>query len=370
MSNNRRWDRCIHQRNEEVKRFVIEYLRAPNRYTVLIAGAGLDPRAAMVCELLARGIGPQMYGFFVREERPNPSFKLIQRAEQNLKRMVCLIPKHDVKSVEVFARDGAVVGGRKIVGIVHELDLNGATDVVVDLSALSMGISFPLVRHLLERAQRGHPSFNLHLMVTDEPTTDDEIVAIGCDAAGTVHGFKGRWGLDESIDAAKLWLPQLVGGQRMVLERIRAFVDPHDVCPILPFPARSPRLADELIAYYAQEFENLWQVDARNIVYAAENNPLDLYRTILGIDDARKRVFAETGGSLIVLSPIGSKVLAVGALMAAIERDFPVVYVESIEYAVDFETIEQNRHEGGEMVHVWLYGEAYGKPSRNEIASS
>ena len=217
-----------------------------------------------------------------------------------------------------------------------------------------MGISFPLVRDLLEQAQRGHPSLNLHLMVTDEPTTDDEIVATGCGTAGTVHGFKGRWGLDESIDAAKLWLPQLIQGQRMILEQIRNFVDPHDVCPILPFPARSPRLADELIAFYAQEFENLWQVDARTIVYATENNPLDLYRTILRIDDARKRVFAETGGSLIVLSPIGSKVLAVGALMTAIERDFPVVYVESIEYTVNFEMIEQNRHKGGEIVHVWL----------------
>ena len=370
MSNHRRWDRCIHQRSNEVKRFVSEYLGAQGRRTVLIAGAGFDPRAAVVCEFLARGIGPQIYGFLVREERPNPSYELIRRAEQNLKQMVCLIPKHDVRSVEVFAHDGAVVGGRQIVGIVHELDLHRVTDVVVYLSALSMGISFPLVRHLLERVQRGLPSFNLHLMVTDEPATDDEIATIGCDMAGTVHGFKGRWGLDESIDTAKLWLPQLVRGQRMTLERIRAFVDPHDVCPILPFPARSPRLADELIAYYAQEFENSWQVDARNIVYAAENNPLDLYRTILRIDDARKRVFEGIGGSLIVLSPIGSKVLAVGALMAAIERDFPVVYVESIEYSVDFNMIEQNRHESGEMVHIWLHGEAYGQPSQNGIASS
>ena len=65
MSNHRRWDRCIHQRSEEVKRFVIEYLGAQNRRTVLIAGAGFDPRAAMVCELFARGIGPQISPFKV-----------------------------------------------------------------------------------------------------------------------------------------------------------------------------------------------------------------------------------------------------------------------------------------------------------------
>ena len=112
MNNTRRWDRCVHQRNEEVKRFVSEYLHAPNRCIVLIAGAGFDPRAAMVSELLARRMGPQIYGFFVREERANPSYNLIQQAEQNLTHMVCLAPNNDVKSVEVFARDGAVVGGR------------------------------------------------------------------------------------------------------------------------------------------------------------------------------------------------------------------------------------------------------------------
>jgi hypothetical protein len=46
--------------------------------------------------------------------------------------------------------------------------------------------------------------------------------------------------------------------------------------------------------------------------------------------------------------------------MAAIERDFPVVYVEAIEYKVSFGPMAQNR---GSLVHIWLQGEAYDEVS-------
>jgi len=100
-----------------------------------------------------------------------------------------------------------------------------------------------------------------------------------------------------------------------------------------------------------------WSVEPRDIVYAHERDPLDLYRTILRIDGARQRVFREVGGSMTLLSPLGSKVLALGALMAALDRDFPVAYVESIDYDVRPETIE-NMEPRGEIVHVWLRGGA------------
>lgn len=179
----------------------------------------------------------------------------------------------------------------------------------------------------------------MYLMAVDEPATDDEIYPTACDIVEAIHGFKGGLNLFDSAKAAKLWLPQLIKGRRAVLERIHSYVRPHDVCPILPFPSIHPRIADGLIEHYSVEFESTWEVDPRNIIYADVKKPLDLYRTILRIADARKRVFAETGGSLIVLSPIGSKIPAIGALMAAIERDFPIAHVEAIAYTVDFKRI-------------------------------
>jgi hypothetical protein len=93
-------------------------------------------------------------------------------------------------------------------------------------------------------------------------------------------------------------------------------VEPRDTSPILPFPASDPRLGDALAAEYLTELETTWSVDTRNVVYAGEGDPVDLYRTILRPDDRRQPVFAETGGSMLVLSPLGSKVMALGALIA------------------------------------------------------
>ncbi len=205
---------------------------------------------------------------------------------------------------------------------------------------------------------------SLYLVVVDEPATDAEIRSTSHHSPSTVHGFKGVWEADVSANAAKLWMPQLSFSKKAVLDLIHTRVRPHAVCPILPFPASVPRLADRLIEMYVEEFQNPWQVDARDIVYANERSPVDLYRTILRIDVARRRVFAETGGSQIILSPVGSKALAIGALMAALERTFTVMYVESITYSVDFGRVDVVRDQAqGQIVHVWLRGEAYGSQS-------
>ena len=166
-------------------------------------------------------------------------------------------------------------------------------------------------------------------------------------------------------------MPQLARGKRGVLERIHQRVEPHAVCPILPFPASRSRLADELIEHFGEEFENTWKVDSGDIVYAGERGPLDLYRTILRMDDTRRRVFAEVGGSQIILSPVGSKALAVGALMAALDRDFTIMYVEALGYEVDMQRLDAARGASpGDLVHVWLHGEAYPPTASTEAAGS
>ena len=137
------------------------------------------------------------------------------------------------------------------------------------------------------------------------------------------------------------------------------------VCPILPFPSSSPRLPDELIEEFAEELQTSWSVDVRDLVYADEKSPLDLYRTILRIDDARRRVFESVGGSQIVLSPIGSKALSLGALMAALERDFTILHVEAIGYTLDISRVDEVTSTA-ELVHIWLYGDAYGSQQGKE----
>jgi len=352
-----KWDRCIYHLGDDVEPFFRDYFASRSRNILLVGGAGFDPRSTVIATLLAEIAGERTQGFFLREERPSPDAVLVAKAEENEAILGKLITNSSFKILEIFAAD-AVVGGRTAVTLVNEISFAPITDIVVDLSALSIGVAFPVIRFLFDMAQR--TGKNLHLVVVDEPATDVQIRATSSDTPTTVHGFKGGWELDQHSNAARLWMPQLSLSKKGVLDRIHSRVTPHAVCPILPFPATVPRLADTLVEHYGDLLQSPWQVDARDIIYASERSPVDLYRTILRIDDARTRVFAETGGSQIILSPVGSKALAIGALMAALERDFTVMYIESLNYSVDFVQVEEARtREKAKLVHVWLHGEAY-----------
>jgi hypothetical protein len=144
-----------------------------------------------------------------------------------------------------------------------------------------------------------------------------------------------------------------------MLETIYRTINPDDVCPILPFPSHDPRAGDSLIAHYLDEFQSGWEVDGRDIIYAGENDPQDLYRTLRRLHELRRSVFQETGGSVVILSPMGNKALAIGALMAAYELEFAVAYVESEGYNPENVRVAADQGRAPELIHLWLAGDVY-----------
>lgn len=354
-----RWDPCVAHRTDEVDAFIAEYFSGPDRRVLFVAGAGFDPRTTAVASKLAAATG-EIRALLIQENRPKPPQMLLARAAANATALKTILKNNLVLSIDIFGADGAVVGGRNAVTVLSKQDFTSVTDVVIDTSALSVGTSFPLIRFLVEEIDKGRGPPNLHVFVAHDPTLDGDIRSIAGDTAGYVHGFRGKSNLDGTSSAARLWLPQLAVSRRRPLARLHDFVGPDETCPILPFPAGNPRLGDELAEAFLTEFESAWSVDARNIVYAAEDDPLDLYRTILRLDDLRRPVFEETGGSLLILSPVGSKVMALGALMAALERDLPVAYMEAIGY--DLEASVPASMSEPQLVHVWLEGNVYPQP--------
>ena len=359
MAAQRRWDPCVAHRGGEAEAFIGDYFGESGRRVVFIGGGGFDPRSRAVSERLVVA-RPDVQALIIQENRPNPSAALLARADSNRSAMLAAFKSPALAPVDIFGQDGAVVGGRNVIGCLSQLPLQDVDDVVIDVSALSVGTSFPVIRYFVEYIERRRRPANLHVFVAHDPALDAEIRSLPSDAPGYIHGFKGSATLDQTASAAKLWLPQLAAGSQSALGRLYEFVEPHDTCPILPFPSEDPRLADTLAQEYLSELESGWSVDTRNIVYADEGDPLDLYRTILRLDDLRKPVFAETGGSLLVLSPLGSKVMALGALMAALERDLPVAHLESIGYQLA-DAVPQGVNRPN-LVHVWLEGDVYPAP--------
>lgn len=352
-----RWERCIFHPEEMTADFLHSYFDN-TRKILLIAAAGFDPRSSIVARTIARTNVARRA--IIREQRTNPATSLAESARGNEHALTELFPDHVVLSIDVFdPEDGAVLGGKKLWAGVRSHLGSDFTDIAVDMSALSVGMSFPLLRGLVQSADAVNPSWNIHLFVMSDPDLDAKIVSEHADHPMYVPGFDGGASLSESADATKLWVPQLVRGKKDALRRIFDFLEGPETCPVLPFPSKNPRRGDALIEEFMTELASAWEVDPRNYIYTAEEEPLDLYRTLLRLANARDKVYSEHGGSLMVLSPVGSKCAAIGALMAAIERNFPVVYLETLSYAASPDTLAAGYGSETYPLHLWLTGDPY-----------
>ncbi len=365
--NRLRWDPCIYHNGTETVEFIRDFFAEPQRQVLLVGAAGFDARSTCVAELLHEAAEGRVRGVFIREERPDPSRDLLARAERHERHLSDWFPGCQVRFVDVFdTSDQAVVAGVRTIRVLNEVcTLDEITDVVVDVSALSACISFPMVRYILEQVRdwrHGQKAINVHVMLASDVFMDEGLDCEFMDKVTTVLGFNGRLGLvAERERTTRLWIPQLSRGKRVALQRVYRYLQDLapllDVCPLLPFPGRNPRRTDDLIVEYRDELEESWAVDERNLLYVAEDDPLDVYRAIVHLFYEREEVFRAIGPSEIVLSPVGHKATAFGCLMAAMELNLPVLYVEALRFKPPAEVLPVQ----GDLniIHLWLSGDVY-----------
>jgi hypothetical protein len=120
-------------------------------------------------------------------------------------------------------------------------------------------------------------------------------------------------------------VPVLGEHQELYIRSIYEFLAPNEVCPVLPFPARNPRRGDDLLLELRRLIFDTIEVEPRNFMYADERNPFDLYRGLCRLSDRYTKALAPLGNVTVVTSVHGSKVLSVGALLAAYEKNLSVV---------------------------------------------
>lgn len=352
------WDNCVAHFDAQVDVFAAEYFARPNVHCLLVAAAGFDPRSLGIATLLAQHLGDRLTGLFVREERGTPDASLVAAADNNAGQLRALVPGCDIEAVDIFGNDNAPIAGARIASVIRSRSIAPeTTDIVLDMTALSIGVAFPAARLLLDYCE-GH-GIAFHIMIASNPELDDAIASEPGDRPMAVKGFAGVDQSDAELDVARIWVPQLAKGRSAALTDIgRSIRGTYKICPVVPFPARDPRRADALIAEYETQLVDEWQVDPRDLVYVSESNPLDCYRTLSTLtkrySDAVDQIFVPS----IILSPIGSRVMAAGALMAAIEHGLPVQYIETVRY--DFDPARPAVTATPDMrVHLLLSGPAY-----------
>jgi hypothetical protein len=84
------------------------------------------------------------------------------------------------------------------------------------------------------------------------------------------------------------------------------------------------------------------RVEPSNIIYASEYNPFEAYRQLYGAIDRYRDALRDLGGCKVFVSPLSSKLLSVGALLACYDHksqsggtdpvNIGIPYVESVTY--------------------------------------
>jgi hypothetical protein len=240
------------------------------------------------------------------------------------------------------------------------------TDLVVDISAMPRVVYFPLLSRLIyfhdALRSAGKPAPNVHVVVSEDPRADMLIQEHGIEEeAKFLHPFEGPFNREAKGEQRTVWIPVLGEDRTHHFERMFVLVRPTEVCPVLPSPARNPRRGDDIVIQYRKLLFDEVQLDPRNIIYASEFNPFDVYRQIRRTVLHSHRVFNLIGGCRVALSALCSKVMSLGVLLVAYELKSTDVEVGIAHIECQGYDVPPDLTVDVEPVGIWIAGECYNK---------
>lgn len=351
----------------DYKSFWKSRLASEEAKVCVILGVGFDPRSLVALEILAEIAHPSQISYLAMLLPPPPSISDLARETETLtqlnqQRLKDFKGGTRIHQGEVAIRDdvGHPVGARKAVALVnqHLAEIALHRDIVVDISGMPRSFFFPVIKYLCGKSDQGKIR-NLHVTVTEDPAIDGKIRGSEYGDADYIQHFRPRG------QRRLVWVPIIGKSESNRVNKIHAQLESEciEVCPVIPFPARSLRRADDLLVELREElFERIF-VSQDNILLCDEGTPFDVYRKIVEMDEyyrERLKDLPGIGEVTTVVSPLASKMLSLGALLAAIERELPVSYVEAGSYYVETPRVSLLGSERKlNPVEVWLTGEPY-----------
>jgi len=364
----KRWDHYFMCNNEEFSSFWNKYITLTKPNIRFILGSGFDPRMCLGYREIIKcgGEGKRDILLIEYDEGPNsPSHAFSDLVDKNNQDLRSIIPSgsSEIKKTLKLMEDVRRVGSKGSAEIISSIDeLRDYSDIVVDVSSLPKGIYFPLIGKILTLIdQYEKRNINLHILVSENFVIDKSIQERGiADDAEYIHGFKGRIESAVLKDNPKIWLPILGENQEIQLERIGTKINANEIFPLIPLPSNNPRRADNLIIEYMDLLSNRLNVDPKNILYVAEKNPFEVYRRISRTIEHVQEALAPLGGCTVTLSSSASKLLSIGALLAAYElkgKNVGVINVETFGY--DPSEINPELIKTTELFSLWIAGDCY-----------
>lgn len=365
-----RWFDYFLARGYALGEFFAEHLRPAERSVLFVVARSFDPRTPLGLRMLAAagGEGRRDVRLLVYREGGREAVSdLALRAQANHEEIASLVGgRGEIRehTIEFYADGRRVASQRAADAFANSSELASYTDIVVDVSGMPRGVFFPLIARMLylidrERASTGRDTPNLYVLVAEDPGFDAAIGQEGVEEqAEFVAMFRGAFDQEARADLPSVWIPILGEGRSIQLDRIYDLVKPDEICPVLPSPAKNPRRADNIVREYHDLLFGQLIVDPEDLIFAAEQNPFEVYRTLREVVRHYQDALSPLGGCRVALSALSSKLMSLGALLAAYElkqsgQKIAVAHIDSHGYSL------QNPNMDSELFGLWLAGECY-----------
>jgi len=366
-----RWDPYCLTSDANFDEFWADRLKGGGRRLLLILGRGFDVRTLETARRL-HGLGVKVEVWLLAFDNGlGDSALRASMTTDNHDGLVALFGAESITSVpiEIGGPSGTVATPINTqVALQKAGDCQGFDDVVVDISAMPRMVAMTAVSVLLFRldecAKTGGRSVNLHV-TTAESVSADVGAARGSlrDGVTFVRGFSGHLEEQTTQNWPRVWFPVLGEGQRDRLSLIQELLDPDEICPVIPFPTKKPRRGDEVVGEHRETLFDDFLIEPANILLASEYNPFEAYKQIYIAMDKYKQALRTMGGCKLFVSPLSSKLLSIGVLLACYDHrygagsedhfDVGIPYVETAVYG------DPDQDSGGkfELHSMWIRGD-------------
>lgn len=302
--------------------------------TLMILGRGFDERMCAGIALIQGSIKElDIWQVHFREAKNSDSERYAEKVEENQKKLQEVVHGCKIEEKEINMWDNkngnehsvAEIQAMKFVKK-HRVEIAAFDSIILDISALPQSIYFLLLDELLTAF---YPQKQIFVFATENYHVDQKTNPVGLEEEA--HYFM-KYGatntIQDKIEKPVIWMPVLgecsVERLSKCYKCIMQTAAYKEICPVVPFPSLNERRADEIIMKYRKLLFGSWEVEKKNIIYASETNPFQVYRRICETVDHYSKVLMalsdtqdETESSTFVFSAMTSKLMSVGTFLAA-----------------------------------------------------
>ncbi len=256
------------------------------------------------------------------------------------------------------------------------------TDIVLDVSSFPRiaYLSFMLaLLHRLVKAGNGNGSLagsgvTFQILVGEDARLDGKIQSEDpSNDLVMIPGYATALQAESMQDWPLVWFPVLGENKGAQLQKVmEAVPTAAEICPVLPHPSKDLRRGDKLLLEYKASLFDTRDIPLTNVMYAHESHPFEAYRQLLRAMSQYQKSMSLLGGCRLVVTPLASKLITLGAALACFEMKFrandsnysvAIPNAEPQRYTVALDELQKSNPEISMMI---LTGEPY-QVSENSV---